>query len=816
MNRGYAEQAKRDTLQKGYFPSTPRFLFHTLLMCVSNKTTSFNEIPTKIQCLGYAILNNKNFNYSQDIFDDLVKNVDNKAFLLFPRFLSYYFEQKFVKEDAELPKQGASFKINCLTPETFSRMLAPIKTKAEVPEQNLADEIVPQVSAAEPTAPGDQSSTPTVLKPTPATTKKTKKKTSRKPTKPKPKAPLEDEIPESMPVTAQKSPITTDATSSQQMEERSQPLPQTPPASSQKDQVVSTGTPQYEALDPLGSIFHSPNPKDMSLSTPSPSPSILPQSMIPLLHTVGITQTQTSSSQTPITESILPQVTGSDVDISVILATTEEVTLQELQVIPVSSSSGAATTNVEPAGLHLDSGYIHKTPLKAISSIAPLRTTSEFVLTTGNIKRLSSAEERSPQYQEQGASMADFWDSVPKSYIGKTTAGGDSDDPVNSGDDSKYQELTGRVENLETSVAEIKDMVQQLLKAQKAQSTAPPAQAPAQQAPAVNELCNLFQPLLERQKQMADQQHAIHVQKLTNMVESRFKDTQADIKAIKAHIQSASGKVSSTVLFMNEPFPDNAKKGEKIKWKKKGIDDGMYVESENSQTKTAVSTHTTSPHTTSPHTTSPHTTTTTAPPPSVSTAPKPPSPSKTANPSSPPAKKQKTADVITSVVMATVVETLVVPTTVSQPLTITQTTAITTPAQKQKTSADTPVAVMTTAVEAPVVSTAVSQPSTTALTFPTSQPKLFTRKRKPISADENMYDSNAAKYPLELEAIKNEMRQFNTEEDPSKRRFPSLIGFMVPEDMDDYLKLKARQAKVRAKVESKDERVCTRTEQRKG
>ena len=56
--------------------------------------------------------------------------------------------------------------------------------------------------------------------------------------------------------------------------------------------------------------------------------------------------------------------------------------------------------------------------------------------------------------------MADFWDSIPKSNIGKTTAGGDSDDPVNLGDDSKYQELTGRVENLETSVAEIKDMVQ--------------------------------------------------------------------------------------------------------------------------------------------------------------------------------------------------------------------------------------------------------------------------------------------------------------------------------------------------------------------
>ncbi|KAJ0801676.1 hypothetical protein HanPI659440_Chr03g0119881 [Helianthus annuus] len=253
------------------------------------------------------------------------------------------------------------------------------KKKKNVPEQNLAATTAPQVSAAEPTALGDHSSTTTALKPTPAITKKTKKKISRKPPKPKTKATLEDEIPEPLPVTTQMSPTTTAATSSQQMEERSPPLPQTPPASSQKDQVVNTGTPQYEALDPIGSIFLSPDPNDMSLSTPLSSPLTLPQSIIPLLHAVDIAQTQTSSSQSPITESILPQVTGSDTCTSAIPATIEEVTLQELQVIPDSSSSGAATTSVEPNGLHLDSGYINKTPLKAIPSIAPLKTTSELV-----------------------------------------------------------------------------------------------------------------------------------------------------------------------------------------------------------------------------------------------------------------------------------------------------------------------------------------------------------------------------------------------------------------------------------------------------
>ena len=65
IERGYADtMMKRDTLQKGFFPSATRFLFHTLLMYVSNKTTAFNEIPLKIQNLGYAILQEENFNYS--------------------------------------------------------------------------------------------------------------------------------------------------------------------------------------------------------------------------------------------------------------------------------------------------------------------------------------------------------------------------------------------------------------------------------------------------------------------------------------------------------------------------------------------------------------------------------------------------------------------------------------------------------------------------------------------------------------------------------------------------------------------------------
>ncbi|MFS8022335.1 hypothetical protein Hanom_Chr16g01438281 [Helianthus anomalus] len=56
IERGYEVQMTKATLQKGDFPPPMKILFHTLLICVSNKTTAFNEIPLKIQYLGYAIM----------------------------------------------------------------------------------------------------------------------------------------------------------------------------------------------------------------------------------------------------------------------------------------------------------------------------------------------------------------------------------------------------------------------------------------------------------------------------------------------------------------------------------------------------------------------------------------------------------------------------------------------------------------------------------------------------------------------------------------------------------------------------------------
>ncbi|MFS7917573.1 hypothetical protein Hanom_Chr03g00190741 [Helianthus anomalus] len=47
------------------------------------------------------------------------------------------------------------------------------------------------------------------------------------------------------------------------------------------------------------------------------------------------------------------------------------------------------------------------------------------------------------------------------------------------------------------------------------------------------------------------------------------------------------------------------------------------------------------------------------------------------------------------------------------------------------------------------------------------------------------------------------MKRLYTEVDPSKRTFPSLHGFRIPKNIDEYLKLKAKQVEYMAKEESK-------------
>nr|GEY47035.1 hypothetical protein [Tanacetum cinerariifolium] len=78
------------TFQKGQFSHQWKFLIHTIMQCLSPKSTGFNEFSSNIGTALACLATNRAYNFSKMIFDGLVKNVNNKVlkFLMYPRFLT--------------------------------------------------------------------------------------------------------------------------------------------------------------------------------------------------------------------------------------------------------------------------------------------------------------------------------------------------------------------------------------------------------------------------------------------------------------------------------------------------------------------------------------------------------------------------------------------------------------------------------------------------------------------------------------------------------------------------------------------------------
>ena len=189
--------------------------------------------------------------------------------------------------------------------------------------------------------------------------------------------------------------------------------------------------------------------------------------------------------------------------------------------------SQATTIDVETIVSHQDSGYITKTPLKATTDEA----TIVFPKSVG-----------SPQNQEKGASGSHPLDSPPRTESVKTTTGRNSDDPINLGDELKYQELTARVQTIETSVADIKSDVKLILESLATLSKSQPSTADI-----ASELWKSVSPIIIAHRKLADQTHETYMAEIRNMVDARYKDTHADIQAIKDHLLKTTG--SALPLF---------------------------------------------------------------------------------------------------------------------------------------------------------------------------------------------------------------------------------------------------------------------------
>nr|GFB66538.1 hypothetical protein [Tanacetum cinerariifolium] len=85
-------QNQKFTFQKGQFSHQWKYLIHTIMQCLSPKSTGFNEFSSNITTALVCLATNRSYNFSKMIFDGMIKNVNNKVskFLMYPRFLTKF------------------------------------------------------------------------------------------------------------------------------------------------------------------------------------------------------------------------------------------------------------------------------------------------------------------------------------------------------------------------------------------------------------------------------------------------------------------------------------------------------------------------------------------------------------------------------------------------------------------------------------------------------------------------------------------------------------------------------------------------------
>ncbi|KAI3698005.1 hypothetical protein L6452_31114 [Arctium lappa] len=85
---GYQGQMGIFKFFKAKFSPQWRFFAHTLMHCISKKTTGWSQFSSPIAYALVCLSTTRKFNFSQMIFHDLVSNLDNKkSFFMYPRFV---------------------------------------------------------------------------------------------------------------------------------------------------------------------------------------------------------------------------------------------------------------------------------------------------------------------------------------------------------------------------------------------------------------------------------------------------------------------------------------------------------------------------------------------------------------------------------------------------------------------------------------------------------------------------------------------------------------------------------------------------------
>ncbi|GJR18026.1 hypothetical protein Tco_0966553 [Tanacetum coccineum] len=92
---GYEKISQNLTFYKAFFSPQWKFLIHTVLQCLSSKTTAWNEFSSTMASAIICLATNQKFNFSKYIFESMVKYLDNVGkFLMYPRFVQVFLDKQ--------------------------------------------------------------------------------------------------------------------------------------------------------------------------------------------------------------------------------------------------------------------------------------------------------------------------------------------------------------------------------------------------------------------------------------------------------------------------------------------------------------------------------------------------------------------------------------------------------------------------------------------------------------------------------------------------------------------------------------------------
>nr|GEU34779.1 hypothetical protein [Tanacetum cinerariifolium] len=116
---GYEKPSTKLTFYKAFFSPKWKFLIHTILQCMSAKSTSWNEFSSCMASTVIYLSTGRKFNFSKYIFDSLMRNVDSSLkFYMYPRFLQLMIRAQV----GDLFSYTTKYSSPALTQKVFTNM----------------------------------------------------------------------------------------------------------------------------------------------------------------------------------------------------------------------------------------------------------------------------------------------------------------------------------------------------------------------------------------------------------------------------------------------------------------------------------------------------------------------------------------------------------------------------------------------------------------------------------------------------------------------------------------------------------------------